>query len=65
MLGGWPDVFVGTRVAELILGTLVAKGCDVGFPAVSKVVWTLCVASASHYLFMYASSYSCGVWRAL
>jgi hypothetical protein len=37
-LGVCPDVFVGTNVEELTLGMLVAKGCDVGFPPVSKVV---------------------------
>lgn len=37
-LGVCPDVFVGTNVEELTLGILVAKGCDVGFPPVSKVV---------------------------
>lgn len=52
-LGIWPDVFVGTRVAELTLGMLVAKGWDVGLPAVSKVVWTLCVVLASPHLPIY------------
>jgi hypothetical protein len=37
-LGVCPDVFVGTNVEELTLGMLVAKGCDVGSPPVSKVV---------------------------
>lgn len=37
-LGACPDVFVGTSVEELTLGMLVAKGCDVGLPPVSKVV---------------------------
>ena len=37
-LGDSPDVFVGTSVEAVTLGTLVAKGCDVGFPPVSSTV---------------------------
>jgi hypothetical protein len=64
-LAACPDVFVGTSVEEATLGILVAKGCDVGLPAVSKVVWTLFIALVRPSLFMRACSYSGSIWRAL